>query len=225
MEQAKAVEAQSKLVTREAFLARFTRVSPGLDPEQVYALFQKVMERVGQVEEQARRASAPFVLEATLREATDICVRATEASERAHTEIVAAAQREGERHTAEVRAWADDVIKLAEQDSERIIGDARRAAEAILADAHAMADQVRAEAFELVREAEAALEQARRLTEEDDPGAVPPLMPDPIPFAARRAASVPPATLPPEPPEAPRRPAGEPDKVMGRFTLPSWLDL
>lgn len=214
-----AVEARARVITREAFLARFSRISSGLDPDQVYGLFQKVMERVEQVEEQARRASAPFVLEATLREATAICVRATEASEQAHAEIIAAARDEAERLKAEAKEWSDEVRRSAAQEAEGGLAEARRRADALIAEATSMSAEIRQEAASIIREAQEALDQARRLAAEAEAEAAAREAPSgPIPISAGREPQ-------PGRPDAPQRPTDEPDKVMGRFTLPSWLDL
>ena len=57
-------------VSQESFLGSFSRVPSGLDPTQVYSYFLKLSARIQQLEEQAKRVSAPFILEAAMREAT-----------------------------------------------------------------------------------------------------------------------------------------------------------
>ena len=158
MDQERSVEAPHT-ITREAFLARFARVPSGLDPDQVFALFTKFMSRVDQVEQQAKRVSAPFVMEVTLHEAATICARATEASERAYQDIVGAAQEEAERVRSTAQRRADEILRSAREELARAQAAAEQEATRIL-------EQAKHEAVEVANMAQAILDEARTFAAE-----------------------------------------------------------
>ena len=155
MGQGQTSEDPRQFVTREAFLARFDRVSSGLDPDQVYALFKRAAAHTEQLEEQAKRASPPAIVETTLREAAELCARATELAEQAFERIVAEAKHEAEQ----IRAVA------------------RREGEAIVAEARREAAELRRIAAEYVRLAQAMLDETRHYADgvgQPDSGATQP---------------------------------------------------
>jgi cell division septum initiation protein DivIVA len=162
MGQGEASKMPRNAVTREAFLARFKRVPSGLDPDQVYELLQKASARIEQLETHARRSSAPFVIQATLREAAEICGKATEMAEHAYDEIVAAARREADGIRAEAQRGAGNVEQTSQDEGGRLREQARREAQAIVAEARREADELRKTAEEYLKVAETTLEETRR---------------------------------------------------------------
>ena len=215
----------------ESFLGSFNRVPSGLDPTQVYSYFLKMSARISQLEEQARRVSAPFLLESAMREAAEVRTQAAQAAERTYNEIVQAAQQETERIRAEAQRQAAQII----EEGRASIAGAQRQAEEII-------EQARQEAARIRREAE---EQNERDEQEFERLCVD--------FAAflqhlldrRKGASAaavgdtarpaPPSIEPAPPPGAdqerkPDQPGRhEPGKTADSgdsgFRLPSWLDL
>lgn len=190
MEHQQTAESSRPTITREAFLARFSQVASGLDPDQVYALFLKVMARVEQVEQQAKRASAPFVMEATLREAATLCARATEASERAYGEIVQAAEQQAESLLVDARRRTDAIVRAAEDEAAAARARAEQEARAVVEQATREAAELRRSAAEAARMAQSVLDEARSFAVE----------PGPDPLADRAALGRP--AIPPE--RAPR---------------------
>ena len=62
----------------ERFLSRFDRVPSGSDPGQVYNHFITTISRIKQLEDQAGRVSAPFLIESALRDAAEIRTQASQ---------------------------------------------------------------------------------------------------------------------------------------------------
>src|SRR5206468_5378761 len=112
--------------SQESFLGSFSRVpAGGLDPTQVYSAFLKLSARLQQLEAQVQRASAPALLEAALREATEVRTQAAQAAERAYNEIVQAAAQQAEQ----TRAEAEQTRAAAQSQAEALVAEAQQAAE------------------------------------------------------------------------------------------------
>ena len=139
----------------ERFLNRFDRVPSGLDPSQVYNHFITTISRIKQLEEQASRVSAPFLIESALRDAAEIRTQASQSAERAYNAIVKGAEEEAERLRGQARAAAD---ASAEQ-TRATVSEAGREADQVLAQARAEADQIRQQAQTSIVETEQELEQ------------------------------------------------------------------
>lgn len=165
MEQDQTPDASGRTLTREAFLARFDRAASGLDPDQVFALFSRVMARVEQVERRAKRASAPFVMEVTLREAAELCARASEATERAYAEVVRAAEQEAGRRLADAREQSAEIVRAAENEAAAIRARAEEQARARVEQATREAAELRRSAVEAAETAQSMLDEARRITD------------------------------------------------------------
>ena len=67
--------------SQESFLGSFSRVPSGLDPTEVYSSFLRMSARLRQLEEQAQRVSAPYLLEAAMREASEVRTQSVQAAE------------------------------------------------------------------------------------------------------------------------------------------------
>ena len=128
--------------SQESFLGSFSRVPNGLDPTQVYSYFLRMSAKVRQSEEQARQVSAPFILEAALREATEVRTQAAQAAERAYNEMVRGAQQEGDRIAAE-----------AQQRAQAAVEEARASLAAVEQEAERTREQAREEAMRIRRQA------------------------------------------------------------------------
>jgi hypothetical protein len=138
-------------ISRESFLGGFGRVPSGLDPTQVYDCFFRMSARIRQLEERAREVSAPFLLEAVLREAAEVRTQSAQAAERTYNEIVQAAQQDGERLRGEAEQQASRMVRAARGE----LDDVRREADALL-------EQAREEAARIRREAEGWNQQAEQ---------------------------------------------------------------
>lgn len=130
--------------SQESFLGSFGRVPNGLDPTQVYSYFLKTSARLRQLEEQARQSSAPYVLEAALREATEARTQAAQAAERSYNDIVKAAQQEADR----IRAEAEEAASAIREQARAQTAGADLEAERIRQQAREEAAQVRRQALE-----------------------------------------------------------------------------
>jgi F0F1-type ATP synthase membrane subunit b/b' len=139
----------------ERFLSRFGRVPSGLDPSQVYNHFITSMSRIKQLEEQASRISAPFLIERALRDAAEIRTQASQSAERAYNAIVKGAEEEAERLQAQARESADASV----EQTRATVGEAQREADQILARARAEADEIRQQAQTALVETEQELER------------------------------------------------------------------
>lgn len=220
--------------SQESFLGGFTRVPNGLEPTEVYSYFLRLTARLHELEERARQTSAPFVLEAALREAAEIRSQHAAAAERTYNEMVSAAQQESAGLRGTAQRQADEALY-----------QARAQAEETLSSARAQAEQLEREAAERTEQAEAELERLcvdyasflQRLLERRKGQAgtapvaamvgaapVPTPAPGPAPVAPARgdeyAASAPAAPAPAAP--ASGGPAGG-DKDEG-YRVPSWLE-
>jgi hypothetical protein len=138
-------------ISPESFLGGFGRVPSGLDPTQVYDCFFRMSARIRQLEERAREVSAPFLLEAALREAAEVRTQSAQAAERTYNEIVQAAQQDGERLRGEAEQQASRMVRAARGE----LDDVRREADALL-------EQAREEAARIRREAEGWNQQAEQ---------------------------------------------------------------
>ena len=142
-------------VPQESFLANFTRVPSGLDPSQVYSHVLKLSARIEHLEAQARKTSAPVILESALREAVELRTQASQAAERAYDEIVEGASREADRIKEEAGRRAEEIVAEARASLE----DTRRQADELLAEARAEADRLRRVADEQIARDEQDFEQ------------------------------------------------------------------
>ena len=147
--------------SQESFLGSFSRVPNGLDPTQVYSYFLKTQARLRQMEEQAKQTSAPFILEAALREAAEARTQAAHAAERTYNDIVRAAQQEAERLRTEARQDAERTRAEAQQQAQAAVEEARGS----LANVEQEAEHIRAEARE---EASRIRQQAVERNEQDE---------------------------------------------------------
>lgn len=139
----------------EGFLSRFDRVPSGLDPGQVYNHFITTMSRIKQLEAQASRVSAPFLIESALRDAAEIRTHASQTAERAYNAIVKGAEEEAERLRDQARESADASV----EQTRATVGEAQREADQLLARARAEADQIRQQAQTSIVETEQELER------------------------------------------------------------------
>ena len=225
---------------KEAFLGGFTRTPNGLDPTEVYSYFLRLSARVQELEAQAQHTSAPFVLEAALKEAAEVRSQHAAAAERAYNEIVSAAQQE-----------ADSLRGTAQRQAGETLDSARIQADEILNRARNHSEEVTRQASEGTEQAEAELERLcvdyasflQRLLERrkgqpapaaDSAGPQTTPAPPAPPAAVESAPSgplVPPATAAPEPKASPPTtppPTGAESRAGGGkeddFRLPSWLE-
>ena len=141
--------------SQESFLGSFDRVPSGLDPTQVYSYFLKMSARLRQLEEQARRVSAPFLLEAALREAADVRTQSAQATERAYNDIMRTAQQEAARLRTEAEQQSTRMLEEARVGQ----ADAQRRADELLEQARRDAARIRREAGEWTATAEQELER------------------------------------------------------------------
>jgi len=240
--------------SQESFLGSFDRVPSGLDPTQVYSYFLKMSARLRQLEEQARRVSAPFLLEAALREAADVRTQSAQATERAYNDIMRTAQQEAARLRTEAEQQSTRMLEEARVGQ----ADAQRRADELLEQARRDAARIRREAGEWTANAEQELERLsvdyagflQRLLERRRAGGSAPgdgAATMPAPEAAVAAPTATPTAAPPSPNEMAPQPGpvagstngsrdhepapdhpGQPEKSAeqdkGSFRLPSWLD-
>lgn len=151
-------ETQAELgpnVSQESFLGSFSRVPSGLDPTQVYSYFLKLSARIQQLEEQAQRVSAPFILEAAMREATEVRTQAAQAAERTYNEVVRVAHEEAERLKREAERQASEIIEEARQ----TLASAQQQAQETLERARQEAERIRQEAERRNQQIEQELER------------------------------------------------------------------
>jgi hypothetical protein len=141
--------------SQESFLGSFGRVPSGLDPTQVYSYFLKMSARLRQLEEQARRVSAPFLLEAALREAADVRTQSAQAAERAYNDIVRTAHQEAGRLRNEAEQQAARML----EEARASLADAQRRADELLQQARRDDARIRREAGEWTTNAELELER------------------------------------------------------------------
>ncbi|MCC7106365.1 MAG: hypothetical protein IT307_14580 [Chloroflexi bacterium] len=231
---------QTEAASQEAFLASFTRVPGGLDPTEVYSHFLRLSARLRELEERAQRNSAPFVLEAALREAAEIRSQHAAAAERAYNEVVGAAQQESDRLRGTSQRQADEVLAQARAQADELLSRAHAQADEVVARARSQAEQVEREAAERTEQAETELERLcvdyagflQRLLErrkgqggmastpaatgESAPSAPStPSAPPPAPAAATPTASTPASASAEKPAD---------DRGDDGFKLPSWLE-
>ena len=139
----------------ERFLSRFDRVPSGLDPGQVYNHFITTMSRIKQLEDQASRVSATFLIESALRDAAEIRTQASQTAERTYNAIVKGAEEEAER----LRGQAQEAANASAEQTRATVGEAQREADQVLAQARAEADQIRQQAQTSIVETEQELER------------------------------------------------------------------
>jgi cell division septum initiation protein DivIVA len=150
---------QTEAASQEAFLASFTRVPSGLDPTEVYSYFLRLSARLQELEERAQRNSAPFVLEAALREAAEIRSQHAAAAERAYNEVVSAAQQESDRLRGTSQRQADEVVAQARAQADELLSRAQTQADEVVTRARGQAEQLEREAAERTEQAETELER------------------------------------------------------------------
>jgi F0F1-type ATP synthase membrane subunit b/b' len=141
--------------SQESFLGSFDRVPSGLDPTQVYSYFIRMSARIRQLEEQTKQVSAPFLLEAALRESTEIRTQSAQAAERTYNEVGRAAQEEAARIKREAEQQANEAMQTARAS----LGDVQRQADELINQARQEAEQVRREADTFNEQAEQELER------------------------------------------------------------------
>ena len=109
----------------------------GADPVQEQPSIQELSARIRQLEEQARKVSAPFLIESALREAGELRSQSIEAAERTYNDAVQAAEQEAHRILEEAEKQAAQTIVQAEAEGRRrideILAHARQEAAAIRA--------------------------------------------------------------------------------------------
>ena len=130
-------------------------MSSGLDPTQVYSYFIRMSARIRQLEEQTKQVSAPFLLEAALREATEIRTQSAQAAERTYNEVVRAAQDEA----AHIKREAEQQANEAMQAARASLGEVQRQADELVGQARQEAEQIRREADTCNEQAEQELER------------------------------------------------------------------
>lgn len=153
MQQEHEAASQTGGIAQDSFLGSFSRVPNGLDPTQVYSYFLKVQARLRQLEEQAKQSSAPFILEAALREAAEARSQAAQAAERTYNDIVRVAQQEGERARAEGRQDADRVRAEAQQQAQATLAEARASVSTVEQESERLRAEARDDAARIRRQA------------------------------------------------------------------------